>query len=768
MIKSFLLPENADRQGLQKHIFFALVVAALCSCESWAFGSLSWIYGYGGGLETIPAYLALDIDDRNFSLWSPFVAGGIDRLAFWGNADPVSIELLLFKLLPVWLAYGLHRFLQYFVAVFFAARVGKEELGLDWRWSAFLGLLHGCFAYQTTGALLTIAGVPLLVWLLYRITAPNRSWIAAIVAGVLFSLCTTFTFSDPYLLLFAAMWLIIVGRRYSAHVARQFMLFSVALLLADCPQLFAIAANGPTSHRAGWPSEQIGWSIDGLFYRQLQFDIFSQNKLLEFITLNVPPAVFLLGLPVAAVDYWRNDHVPSYAGLFLRVFAIWAVLSQKWLWILLQTTIAFILPFVNGVYMGRFFQIPAAFIIACGFTLVGRMIWNFIPGRLPRYGAAAVAIGFAAFMIVWPKVHLFYPMGVDDWGEGNYRIAALDDIRARETAPFRVASVLPLQPAYAYAQGLETVDGWANLYPAVYRDLWYRALMPLFSEAPYTKRIFGVEVGRPEDNFIFLGADLIEPGIGLLPGENVLEAIKTGFDVNRRFDLNILRLLNVKYLLSEYPLKGSGINLVHAPAMWPDFPISRSRNTGLVHGVRRPPVLDQRFGRLARYVQPFFDLRSAWQRDLSGKDIFIYGLARALPRFRMVESVAVETTESAVLDRVAKMSPGEAVINAADAGVLGDSHAFAPGEVTIARYTPDEIVLDLEHQGAGFLVIANTWSPYWKAEIDGQPAPLIRTNNAQYGLVIGAGGRRARLFYSPPYSFVRLLGELHPARSAKN
>jgi hypothetical protein len=285
----------------------------------------------------------------------------------------------------------------------------------------------------------------------------------------------------------------------------------------------------------------------------------------------------------------------------------------------------------------------------------------------------------------------------------------------------------------------------------------------LFSEVPYTKRIFGVDVGRPEDNFIFLGADLIEPGIGLLPGENVLEALKSGFDVNQRFDLSILRLLNVQYLLSEYPLKGNGINLVHAPTVWPDFPISRSRNTGLVHGTRRPTVLNERFGRLAPYVQPLLDLRSAWQRDLSGKDIFVYGLEGALPRFRMVESVAIEPTDSAVLDRVAKMSPNEAVIDAADAGILGDSRAFAPGEVTIVRYTPDEIVLDLEHQGAGFLVIANTWSRYWKAEIDEQPAPLIRTNNAQYGLVIGAAGRRVRLFYDPPYAMFRLLGRLHPA-----
>jgi uncharacterized protein DUF6044 len=763
MIKSFLLSGDADRQGLQKHLVFALVVAALCSCESWAFGSLSWIYGYGSGLETIPAYLALDTNDRNFSLWSPFVAGGIDRLAFWGNADPVSIELLLFKLLPVWLANGLHRFLQYFVAVFFAARVGKEELGLDWRWSAFLGLLHGCFAYQTTGALLTIAGVPLLVWLLRRITAPNRSWVAAIVAGVLFSLCTTFTFSDPYLLLFAAMWLIIVGRRYSAHAARQFVLFSFALLLADCPQLFAIAANGPTSHRAGWPGEQVGWSIDGLFYRQLQFDIFSQNKLLDFITRTVPPAIFLLGLPMAAFGGWRNEEERNSASLFLRVFAIWAVLSQKWLWILVQTIVALALPFVNGVYMGRFFQIPAAFVIACGLTLAGRMAWTRLSRPPWRYGLASVAIGFAAFMIVWPKVHLFYPLGVNDWGERNYRIAALDDIRAKETAPFRVASVLPLQPAYAYAQGVETVDGWANLYPAFYRDLWYRALTPLFAELPYTRGVFGVDTGRPEDNFIFLGADLIQPVVGLLPGEDALSALRTGFDVDRRFNLNILRLLNVKYLLSEYPLKGQGIELVHAPDVWPDFPVSRNHNTGLVQGATQD-VPGGKFQFLKTYARPLFDLANAWRRDLRGKDIFIYAIGGVWPRFRMVDSVAVEASGKAILDRLAVSRTNEAVLDQDEVNSPpGGYNKIAAGEIDVVRYTPDEIVLDLKHSGTGFLVIANTWSPYWKAEIDGRPAPLVRTNYAQFGMTIGDGDRRVRLFYDPPYAMFRLLGGLHPA-----
>src|SRR5207237_1153059 len=85
--------------GLRLHLWTAVMGAALFCVESWALGPLSWMYGYGGGLETVPTYLALAHGDRNFALWSPFVGGGLPRLAFWGNADPVSPEMLLFTVL---------------------------------------------------------------------------------------------------------------------------------------------------------------------------------------------------------------------------------------------------------------------------------------------------------------------------------------------------------------------------------------------------------------------------------------------------------------------------------------------------------------------------------------------------------------------------------------------------------------------------------------------------------------------------------------------
>jgi hypothetical protein len=760
------LPAPGRTTGLRLHLWTAVIGAALFSVESWALGPLSWIYGYGGGLETIPTYLALSYGDRNFALWSPFVGGGLPRLAFWGNADPVSPEMLLFTVLPTWLAYGLHRYVQYFIAIFFAARVCQEQLGLGPRWSALAGWLHGCFAYLTTGALLAIPGVPMLVWGLDRVADRRRGPWAAVLWGLLFSLTTTFTFGVPYLLVFAALWLFAVRKTYAWQALRQFALFSLALVGAECPQLLAVMTAAARSHRAGWPGEPLQLSIDGLFYRQLQFDMFAQDRVLSVLTLNLPGIAFLAGLPLLWLSHRLRPGLRPLCAGGLRVFLLYALLSQKWLWLGLQAAVAKLFPWAMGVYMGRFYEVPAAFLIACTLALLCFLAWQFLPAARPvRLAAAGAVTAFVGFMVVWPKVCLFHPLGIDDWGEKNYQIAALAEIRRREPNPFRVVSVLPLQPAYAYAQGLECADGWANLFPAVYRDLWLRVMTPLFGRLRQVKNIFDPDTGKPQDNYIFLGADLIQPGIGALPGEDPLKGLQDGFDLQPRFNLDLLRMLNVKYLLSDYPLRAPGLRLVHAPALPPRFPQSRDYATGLTHW-KRPPGAPRGRGPLGGARKALADFGQAAARKSKGKDIFIYELVGALPRFRFVEQVVIEPDGKAVLDRLASFDGAQhgacAVVESADAAPLAGRERFCAGTVRPVRYNADEIELRTNNPGTGLLVVANTWDPYWRAEVDGKPRPLLRLNHAQFGLVTDAGESRIRLWYAPPYSPRKLISRLLP------
>jgi hypothetical protein len=84
-----------------------VTVPLLLSVEYFALGVRWWLYDYGAGLDVVSAFLGLARTGSSFTLWSSFLAGGQDRLAFWGSGDPFNVWSLLSALLPAWQANGL-------------------------------------------------------------------------------------------------------------------------------------------------------------------------------------------------------------------------------------------------------------------------------------------------------------------------------------------------------------------------------------------------------------------------------------------------------------------------------------------------------------------------------------------------------------------------------------------------------------------------------------------------------------------------------------
>jgi uncharacterized membrane protein YfhO len=50
---------------------------------------------------------------------------------------------------------------------------------------------------------------------------------------------------------------------------------------------------------------------------------------------------------------------------------------------------------------------------------------------------------------------------------------------------------------------------------------------------------------------------------------------------------------------------------------------------------------------------------------------------------------------------------------------------------------------------AGFLQINDSWSPGWKATVDGTPTPVLRSNFAFRAVEVPAGDHRVSLLYRP-------------------
>lgn len=709
------------------------------------------MYGYGASLETIPTYLGLNQTGSTFALWAPFVAGGVDRLSFWGNADPFNLESLLFAWLPAWAANGLHAFLQRFVAILFTAVLLQEQLGFSRRAAAAGGLLHGCFSYYTVGAMFTSPAVPLVLWALHRIQS-GRWWAAAAVAlGAGASVLTTFAHGVPYLAVFVLAWFIVVAGCRTQRQIGLCLVFLVALTALELHQVAALLSNAPFSMRAAYAADSLRLSLAGLFYFQPEFDFFNQDPSLKAIAIFMPPLAIVAG--VVCILSGRGSL--QQRSLFWRLLFLYALLSSKFLLVGMQRLVSVIAPWVDGVSMARIYAVPYPFMVSV--LIVTATVLVLKGGRAPlaRPVLLAASVGLVTFMAIWPKVALWRPLMIDSWNQQNYEVSVLEDLKNADKSLFRVASVLDLQPAYAYAHGLEAADGWANLYPRVYRELWLRVLTPLFERLPRNRDIFAPETGRPQDNYVFLGSGLTTPGIGALPREDSERALSEGFDIEQRFNLNLLSLLNVKYLLSEYPLKGPHLRLVHAPEPVPHAIVSRDYATGLVNGPRRAASREEPWSeRVARLRQ---EAQQSLSRRQQGKDIFVYRNDAALPRFRFVQRVRRFDSASSVLDAVSA-APVEqlrmtAFVETADIGPLEHLNETPDGSVLVERYGPDEIVLVVDASGPGLLVAAMTWNPFWTAEFERRPVPVVRVNHAQMAVPLNRGRGRLTLAYRPWYSF---------------
>jgi hypothetical protein len=151
------------------------------------------------------------------------------------------------------------------------------------------------------------------------------------------------------------------------------------------------------------------------------------------------------------------------------------------------------------------------------------------------------------------------------------------------------------------------------------------------------------------------------------------------------------------------------------------------------------------------------DFVEALARRTRGKEIYIYENTAWFPRYRFITMLHYELNGKRVLDRLSAMSAqdlrDQAVI---EEPTPRDGEApigqWSHGWVGVICYTPDEITLTVRNPGRGFLVIGNTWNPFWRAEVDGRPRRLLRVNHAQVGLVVEAGEQQVNLFYAPPYA----------------
>lgn len=72
-----------------------------------------------------------------------------------------------------------------------------------------------------------------------------------------------------------------------------------------------------------------------------------------------------------------------------------------------------------------------------------------------------------------------------------------------------------------------------------------------------------------------------------------------------------------------------------------------------------------------------------------------------------------------------------------------------PGEVRIHRYANTEVIVQTSSPDGGFVVLNDVWHPWWRVEVDGSPAQLLRANVLFRAVAVPPGEHVVRFTFRP-------------------
>jgi hypothetical protein len=84
------------------------------------------------------------------------------------------------------------------------------------------------------------------------------------------------------------------------------------------------------------------------------------------------------------------------------------------------------------------------------------------------------------------------------------------------------------------------------------------------------------------------------------------------------------------------------------------------------------------------------------------------------------------------------------------AAQLADTPGRVKSQVNVTDYRLNSVDVAIETAAAGLLVLSDAYYPGWEAQLDGQPAPIYKTNSVMRGVFVPAGAHHIRFQYDPP------------------
>ncbi len=166
--------------------------------------------------------------------------------------------------------------------------------------------------------------------------------------------------------------------------------------------------------------------------------------------------------------------------------------------------------------------------------------------------------------------------------------------------------------------------------------------------------------------------------------------------------LNVMRMLNVGYIISQQPVEHPAFELV---------------KTGILQLASGPVTA------------------------------FVYRLQQTAPRAWFANRVTAMKSNEELFARILddQAPAGEAYV---DGSLWRGARTFAPATITSLNATAEATVVKVSAPGEAFLVVSELYYPLrWKVQIDGREAAMVKVNGLLRGVVVPSGSREVRFSY---------------------
>ncbi|WP_293862036.1 hypothetical protein [uncultured Alsobacter sp.] len=132
------------------------------------------------------------------------------------------------------------------------------------------------------------------------------------------------------------------------------------------------------------------------------------------------------------------------------------------------------------------------------------------------------------------------------------------------------------------------------------------------------------------------------------------------------------------------------------------------------------------------------------------KDAFLYENPRALPRVLFATQALGADGEAIIASgRWPEFDPRTTVLLDALPGLRLGSAGAGPGTVRLVSYEPTRVEVEADSPAGGWVVLHDVWYPWWRATVDGAPAPILKANVLFRAVAVPAGKHRVSFTFHP-------------------